>query len=472
MDKVIKLLVTGGIISPGNLEQVAFIAQSHSSDYISIGSRQELYISCPEAEVKVLEKKISKIGFQTEVGQQQYYNIVTSFASVGIYPSTTWVTGDTFFDVLEEFDYYPKLRINITDPQQRLIPIFGCNLNFIASHHLNYWYLYIQLPGSIHRELWPALIYIDEVAALSKKIEEIYYNHNITTASELFDKIWNETIKNSRAVDKELILVKKSIPYYEGMNPVNNSYWLGIYRRDYQYPLNFILDMCELCNKSKMGKISLTTWRTILIKDIKEEDRIKWEVLLGKHGINIRHSSLELHWQLPDMDEEALRLKKHLVKSFDDKDTRTYGLSFSINTSEIYPFTNVVIKKNEELATSFDILYTPDFNPDNDQYLVYKYQIPEEELSESLKALCLFYYSQLNLHSGQKEQQSEKKLTLKNYNLFQCKTCFTIYNEEIGDAVNGISAGITFENLPDSYTCPICEGSKIDYVSIETNVAL
>jgi len=471
MEQVIKLLVTGGIISPGNLEQVVLVAQEHNSNSISVGSRQELYINCPESEVKALEKKFSRMGFETEISEQLYYNIVTSFAAVGVYPSASWVTSDTFFDVLEAFHYYPKLRINITDPFQRLIPIFGCNLNFIASHHRNYWFLYIQMPGSAQRELWPALIYIDEVAPLSKKIEEIYYNQNINIASELFDKIGNETIRNSRAVDRELVLVKKSVPYYEGMNPVNNSYWLGIYRRDYQYSLNFILDLCELCKESKMGKVSLTTWRTILIKDIKEDDRIKWEILLGKHGINIRHSSLELHWQLPDMDKEALELKKYLVNKFDENDTRTYGLSFAINTSELHPFTNVIIKKNEEQLNTYDTFYTRAFNPDNNEYITYKTKITKEELADNLKALCLFYYSSLN-QSGKKGEKPEKKTILINNHLFQCKACFTIYNEQVGDMVNGIPAGVPFAKLPQTYICPVCEGSVTEYIEIEEKAIL
>jgi hypothetical protein len=56
-----------------------------------------------------------------------------------------------------------------------------------------------------------------------------------------------------------------------------------------------------------------------LIKDIREEDREKWEKMLGLHGINLRHSSLELNWQLPDFDQQALQLKNTLVQALEEK---------------------------------------------------------------------------------------------------------------------------------------------------------
>ena len=69
-----------------------------------------------------------------------------------------------------------------------------------------------------------------------------------------------------------------------------------------------------------------------MVKGITEKDRLAWEKLLGKYGINMRHSSLELNWHIPVADNEALELKNYLVRVLDQRDISTYGLTFSIKT--------------------------------------------------------------------------------------------------------------------------------------------
>ena len=38
---------------------------------------------------------------------------------------------------------------------------------------------------------------------------------------------------------------------------------------------------------------------------------------------------------------------------------------------------------------------------------------------------------------------------------YQCP-CGYIYDPELGDPENGIPAGPAFEDLPDSWVCPVC----------------
>ena len=38
--------------------------------------------------------------------------------------------------------------------------------------------------------------------------------------------------------------------------------------------------------------------------------------------------------------------------------------------------------------------------------------------------------------------------------------CGYVYDPEIGDADNGIAPGTAWENVPDSWVCPVCGLSK------------
>ena len=43
---------------------------------------------------------------------------------------------------------------------------------------------------------------------------------------------------------------------------------------------------------------------------------------------------------------------------------------------------------------------------------------------------------------------------------FECTVCGYIYDPEKGDPDNGVTQGTAFEELPDTWVCPICGVSK------------
>jgi len=44
--------------------------------------------------------------------------------------------------------------------------------------------------------------------------------------------------------------------------------------------------------------------------------------------------------------------------------------------------------------------------------------------------------------------------------VFQCSGCQTVYDPLAGDARLGISPGMPFAELPDTYCCSVCEAPK------------
>ena len=43
---------------------------------------------------------------------------------------------------------------------------------------------------------------------------------------------------------------------------------------------------------------------------------------------------------------------------------------------------------------------------------------------------------------------------------WECQVCGYIYDPEFGDSSQGINPGTPFEDLPDSWVCPICGALK------------
>ena len=46
---------------------------------------------------------------------------------------------------------------------------------------------------------------------------------------------------------------------------------------------------------------------------------------------------------------------------------------------------------------------------------------------------------------------------------YVCNVCGWIYDEELGDAENGIAPGTKFEDLPEDFACPLCGVGKDEF---------
>jgi rubredoxin len=48
-----------------------------------------------------------------------------------------------------------------------------------------------------------------------------------------------------------------------------------------------------------------------------------------------------------------------------------------------------------------------------------------------------------------------------------CEECGEIYDPAEGDPEGGIPAGTPFEDIPDSWRCPVCGASKANFVPFD-----
>ncbi|PZX53173.1 rubredoxin [Algoriphagus chordae] len=465
-----RVVVKGGVLSPAELKQILELAESAGLDTISLGSRQDILFIKDEDTLEIDSQDKFQLVSPEELGAE---NIVSSYVSADIFPNTPWLTGDRYLYILEQFRVQPNLKINITDPKQRLVPLFTGHLNFIASAHEDYWYLYVRLPEWEETMMYPALIYSWDMAKVASAIEDILKEEPETVAF-LFDLVNDAVDSNNRTVDSPLEVPFYPFPYYEGINRVGDDrYWLGLYWRNNKYYIGFLKVLCDLCADSRIGKISITPWKSIIIKGIPESTKIDWERLLGRFGINVRHSMLELNWHLPVSNKSALKLKEYLVDNFAKRDISTYGLTFGITdyTRKAYYFTSIIIEKNQppaglegiKIRNTYNLLYAKNFDPNTQQYIVYVQEVDKAELPGLLIELSKMYFEQL----GKKTNEARKPASLKESSekeVFQCADCLTIYDPIYGDQMQDIPANTAFEDLPADYCCSLCEAAKSKFI--------
>ena len=487
MQKIsIKINFTGGIVSTGTLLNILGIAQEAQVSHVRFGLRQQLLADVPEKKYKEFVRVLTEKNISFEQKKEDFPNIVSSYAGAGIFLNDTWLSEGVYKDIFDQFEYRPQLKINICDHNQTLTPLFTGNINWIASPHHHFWYLYIRFPKTNIIFCWPELVYTNDVAVLSAKIEEsilnhrsIFYGQKYVVGEKLFNMVKISLQYISKNIEKEMVLPSFKLPYYEGFNNYGNTSWLGIYRRDELFDVSFLIDLCRVCLQTKISQLYTTPWKSIIIKGIESQHRHLWDFILGKYRINVRHASNELNWQVEDHTPEGLILKRHIIRQFDKEDVRTYGLCFAIKTkTDSGVFGSVVIRKQENTNRNklksldrFDILYTDGFNPNSKDYLVFRKDVEKDHLSIYLIALCKYYYDMQSasdlVRSIYIEEIPEENVEHISELVYQCPSCLSIYDESAGDIEYDIASGTAFDQLPQDYSCSICENPKESFLKIE-----
>lgn len=313
------------------------------------------------------------------------------------------------------------------------------------------------------------MIYSDDIPRISRVIEEAIVNN--TDSDALYALVHSKEHFITQPVTAELSIPDFALPYYEGFNRYGEKTWLGIYRRDECFPVSFLKDIASLCLKTKVGQLYTTPWKSLIIKGIAQQDRKLWEHVLGKYRINVQHAANELNWQIEDLNDEALNLKRYLIRQFDKDDVRTHGLCFAIKTQpQSGLFGAVVIRKQHNASRNkstalnrYDILYTNNFNPNSREYILFRKGVQKEELATYLISLCKYYYeltieADTILHSVYRQEEIQAAPVKEAPIVHQCPHCFTIYDEQYADA------GTPFAQLPSSYCCPTCEAPKNEFI--------
>ncbi|MFO7448086.1 MAG: rubredoxin domain-containing protein [Ignavibacteriaceae bacterium] len=471
----IRIDFKGGVVSPEKLRVISAVLNDFSVPEIFIGTRQNIYFHISDNLSGALTGKLDNSRIQYVILPAGVNNIVSSYAAVDIFTHNSWLNESIFKEVLDNFNESSAYKINIVDISQGLFTAFEGDLVFIPSSHQNFWYLFIR--NTVNEEFlcWPDLIYSLELGPVAGHLEMYAGAINEININKIHDNIKAELHYIFHSNDVELKIPRYIPANYEGIHRNGSLSWIGIKNKSDSYPVSFINGLADLCTGTNVNNINLTTWKSILIKNISEDDIIKWEILLGKYGINIRHSSLELIWKYEDSDNTALSLKKYLIEELDKTDVRSYGITFGIKTNPNSKIAASIIIEVKSSAKSFgtpffqhyNVYHTEDFNPNNQKiYFVGVYK-SKRNLVKNIKLLLTQYYKSLEdltvVHDPVPKKETQYWTPQRAH---KCKHCYTIYDSEFGDIINGIEPGISFENLPENYACSLCGAPKEEFLTV------
>jgi rubredoxin len=484
---IIKINFRGGIISPGDLYKILIAAEKGNVTKVSFGLRQQLLIEVKKEYADNLKNQLKLLSVFFEVGDDVFPNVMSSYPAEEVFINKTWLSEGVYKDIFDLMEYQPKLKINISDSNQSFTPLLTGNINWVASLNAqHFWHLFIRFPKTNIIYECKELVYTNDVARMSKHIEALIFEHsdkfydNVeANGDSLFDLVCKENYITKLA-EAPANLPLFNLPYYEGLNRYQDKYWLGIYRRDELFSIDFLKEVCQLCLQTKIGQLCSTPWKSIIIKGIEEKDRLYWNGLLAKHQINVRHAANELNFQVEDNCKDGLKLKNYLLNHLHKEDTRTFGICIGIKTrtkSEV--FSSILVRKRPLIRIAgiglfhvYDILCAKDFNPNERTGFIFSERNSKKVLGEKLRmAISSFQVHKNNYHEETIKKNTQAKeappaLSKKSF-LYQCKDCLSVYDEKTGEPENKIAAGTKFSELPGTYECPLCNASKENFVIIE-----
>jgi len=64
------------------------------------------------------------------------------------------------------------------------------------------------------------------------------------------------------------------------------------------------------------------------------------------------------------------------------------------------------------------------------------------------------------------DRPTEKTLAEQAPASYECKSCGYVYEPSKGDSKSNVPAGTKFEDLPDSWRCPVCGVRRTQFVNI------
>ncbi|UHG93909.1 rubredoxin [Spirosoma oryzicola] len=474
----LKVNLPAGIVSPGALQLVLKLAYDAKVRTVRFGARQQLLMTVHYEDMRFFEKELKQHQIKYEINTEQFPNIISSYCGEEVFRTGAWLRESEYHTVLDQFDYQPRLKVNLSDANQSFTPFFTGNLNFIASPEPHFWFLYIRPKQRNTLFRWPELVYTNDIGRLAKALEQAMLDEAIQEEEALYNAVTTAQPFVTQPASQDVELPDFSLPYYEGFNRYGQRSWLGLYRRDEQFSIAFLLDVCALCLKTRVGELCTTPWKSLIIKGIEEKDRAAWSHILGKHNINVRHAANELAWQTEDYTTDGTQLKSYVMRYFEKNDTRTFGLCFGVQTqpkSEV--FGSVLIRQRPvfrvgklALFSVYDLYFTDNFNPNSRTYHLFERGLLKIHVPAQIERLCRKFSAR---RLSRNDEPLDRKVDQPEVDVqerpkvHQCSHCFTVYDSQFGEPLRGVSNGVSFALLSNDFTCPTCDAPKEDFFEIE-----
>lgn len=303
----LRVACPGGIIAPAALRTIAELSGAWGADRLRIGCRQDLLVEGIAAAYEerfraaVAPLAVDRLGDGAAI--DAHPNITSSAPAAGIVPGVRWLDAAAIRHVLAGIRFRPSVAVNVTDPNQDLLPLTAGLLNFLAADEAHAWRISIAADhhprrrargtGSQDRVTLPCLVPSEHVAEVVKVADEAVGDHDAgaPTLADLARTIRLRLgAKLVEATDRHPV-PPAEYGEYEGVHPMpaGAGYWIGLSTGTVPYRWRFLERLCMRAAEEGIDTLFATPWRSWVLKGVRQESLPAWRTLFGRHGVRVRH---------------------------------------------------------------------------------------------------------------------------------------------------------------------------------------
>ena len=482
----------GGVFSPGALGELARAAQQFGSETIRVALDQGLALDLPDARsAKAFRGSAAARSF---AGSTDRLSISSSIAAVDTdaNAATPWLTESVYLDLIAlcgsqtispENALAPR-RVHIGDPRLSLSPRYPADWNFLAADIRHHWHAGVYdrhgllrtvpylLPSYLLGQVLEAAA---EFAASQGNADEPGEDILEWMSRRFADSVL--AISTTRGSTPAIPAPEKSSAPYEGLNEARDgsSLWLGVCRSAAGFSPLFLDELAYLCRKYEVGRIYSTHWHSLIIKNIPPASRADWLALIARHGLNLRHDSAALYWQVADGYET---IRERIVQALRAADAGTAGLSFAVGPKALRSGALIaLVPEGRQLFGEFFALYhRQDFDRSREHWQKFAGGLGIRELIRAVCELRAQFLAGFQLKLKGPDAAASIDTTVAadenapaatedaDPGLWSCPDCRTLYDPRYGDIRSGAPANTSFEELPAEFRCPVCEAPREAFV--------
>ena len=410
----LRVACPGGIIGTGALRTVAELSGAWGIDRLTIGHRQDLLVAgIPESYVARFRAAVAPLEVD-RADASGHPNITSSAAATGIMRGARWLDAGIIQSILAGIRLRPSFAVNVADPHQDLLPLTSGLVNFLAADEVDSWRIAIaadhhprrgaRAPGRHDRVTLPYLVPSEYVAEAVRAAEETVVDTGAESSrlsEDLAHAIRARLGTRLVGADAGQRLPPPEYGDYEGVHPMQSGsgYWIGMSAGTRPFRHRFLEQLCMRAAQQGIGAVFTTCWRSLVLKNVAPEHLPEWRMLLGRHGVRVRHADAALHWQVCERLPEARELAGTMIARLSRRSIVTSGLSFAVTDDPTRHEVAVAIQPLADersllsgLRRRYAVRHREGFDRHNPGWLTFARRLRERDLAPALADLTRRFY--------------------------------------------------------------------------------
>ena len=385
---------------------------------------------------------------------------MTTAPVAGLEGTNRWLSAGAFRDLLESFRSPPRRSIALTDPSQVYLPAFLGEINFLAMDQRDQWKIRLALPQFGGELLLPGAVRSLDV---SRAVDIIEHYVDLATPDD-------DPSESARAVTKALEPLRLPAPaavipdFGRYKSPANA---LVVPIPEDGIRSDFCLDLCVWAARRPGISVSLTPWRTFLVRGPSEVEMRELRSLLIRRRVVETCGPWRSHFfsLLPEGGAEWL------CGALEAKCLVDAGLSIGVvPEDEPAPDVHVLVRqgpRTTQWGTVRSARYTVQrrgsYDARSGPWIGVATHVGQGELASVVLRAIETLIGSPNVETSadtEPEGAAAPDIAVPRH---RCRSCLSEYDAAYGDPAGRIAPGILFSLLSEDWCCPVCGGPKSDY---------